>query len=119
MIKSVFHININVTDFDKSLAFYKMLGFKVVLDIGEGPNKANDKGLNIPDSRARAALLALSDDPAPPASILSNGSSRVPKEPRILICITPVPRASRCLPKASRKNMRGSRPTASRWSPSP
>jgi glyoxylase I family protein len=63
MIKSVFHININVTDFDKSLAFYKMLGFKVVLDIGEGPNKANDKGLNIPDSRARAALLSLSDDP--------------------------------------------------------
>jgi len=63
MIKSVFHININVTNFDKSLAFYKMVGFKVVLDIGEGPNKANDVGLNIPDSRARAALLALSDDP--------------------------------------------------------
>lgn len=63
MIKSIFHININVTDFERSLAFYKMVGFKVVLDIGEGPNKANDVGLNIPDSRARAALLALSDDP--------------------------------------------------------
>jgi glyoxylase I family protein len=63
MIKSVFHVNINVTDFDRSLEFYKMLGFKVVLDIGEGPNKANDKGLNIPNSVGRAALLALSDDP--------------------------------------------------------
>lgn len=63
MIKSVFHVNINVKDFERSLEFYKMLGFKVVLDIGEGPNRANDKGLNIPDSRARAALLALSDDP--------------------------------------------------------
>ena len=63
MIKSVFHVNVNVTDFDRSLAFYKMLGFKVVLDIGEGPNKGNDVGLNIPDSTARAALLSLSDDP--------------------------------------------------------
>jgi glyoxylase I family protein len=63
MIKSVFHININVKNFERSLAFYKMLGFKVVLDLGEGPNKGNDKGLNIPNSRARAALLALSDDP--------------------------------------------------------
>jgi catechol 2,3-dioxygenase-like lactoylglutathione lyase family enzyme len=63
MIKSIFHININVTNFEKSLEFYKMLGFKVVFDIGEGPNRGNDAGLGIPNSRARAALLALSDDP--------------------------------------------------------
>ncbi len=63
MIKSIFHININVTDFDRSLAFYKMVGFKVVLNIGEGANPANDKGLGIPNSVARAALLALGDDP--------------------------------------------------------
>lgn len=63
MIKSIFHININVTDFERSLAFYKNLGFKVVLNIGEGPNPANDVGLGIPNSVARAALLALGDDP--------------------------------------------------------
>jgi catechol 2,3-dioxygenase-like lactoylglutathione lyase family enzyme len=63
MIKSIFHININVKDFDRSLAFYKNLGFKVVLNIGEGPNPANDKGLGIPNSVGRAALLSLSDDP--------------------------------------------------------
>ncbi len=63
MIKSIFHININVKNFERSLEFYKMVGFKVILDIGEGPNKGNDVGLNIPNSRARAALLALSDDP--------------------------------------------------------
>jgi glyoxylase I family protein len=63
MIKSVFHVNINVKNFERSLAFYQMLGFKVVLDLGEGPNRGNDEGLNIPDSRARAALLALSDEP--------------------------------------------------------
>ena len=63
MIKSIFHININVKDFERSLAFYKMLGFKVVLNIGEGANPANDKGLGIPNSVARAALLVLGDDP--------------------------------------------------------
>jgi catechol 2,3-dioxygenase-like lactoylglutathione lyase family enzyme len=63
VIKSVFHVNINVTDFDRSLAFYKLLGFKVVLDLGEGPNHGNDVGLNIANSRARAALLSLGDDP--------------------------------------------------------
>ncbi len=40
-----------------------MIGFKVILDIGEGPNRGNDVGLNIPNSIARAALLSLSDDP--------------------------------------------------------
>lgn len=63
MIKSVFHVNINVTDFDRSLSFYEMLGFKVILDLGEGSNPGNDVGLNIPNSNARAALLSLSDDP--------------------------------------------------------
>ncbi len=36
MIKSAFHVNINVTDFDRSLAFYKLLGFKVVLTSAMG-----------------------------------------------------------------------------------
>jgi catechol 2,3-dioxygenase-like lactoylglutathione lyase family enzyme len=52
-----------VKNFERSLDFYKMLGFKVASDLGDGPNKGNDQGLNIPNSRARAALLALSDDP--------------------------------------------------------
>ena len=63
MIKSVFHVNINVKNFERSVEFYKMVGFKVVLDLGDGPNKGNDQGLGIPNIRARAALLALSDDP--------------------------------------------------------
>ena len=58
MIKSIFHVNVNVKDFDRSLAFYKNLGFKVVLNIGEGPNPANDIGLGIPNSVARGAVVA-------------------------------------------------------------
>jgi glyoxylase I family protein len=63
MIKSVFHVNINVKNFERSLEFYQMVGFKVVLDLGDLPDRSSDKGLNIPNGRARAALLALSDDP--------------------------------------------------------
>ena len=65
MIKSIFHININVTNFDRSLEFYKTLGFKVVLNIGEGANPANDKGLGIPNSVGRAALLFRADRTLP------------------------------------------------------
>ena len=62
MIKSIFHININVTNFERSLEFYKMLGFKVVLDLGEGGNPQFEQGLKIPQGRGRAALLLLGDD---------------------------------------------------------
>ena len=57
MVKSVFHVNVNVTDFDRSLAFYKLLGFKLVLDLGEGPNHGNNVGLNIANSKARGAVV--------------------------------------------------------------
>jgi glyoxylase I family protein len=63
MIKSIFHVNINVKDFDRSLAFYQMLGFKVAFNIGEGGNKAFEEGLKIPNNRGKAALLMLGDDP--------------------------------------------------------
>ena len=43
-------------NFDRSLEFYKTLGFKVVLNIDEGANPANDKGLGIPNSVGRVQL---------------------------------------------------------------
>ena len=63
MIQGIFHININVTDFERSLEFYQMLGFKVVADLGEGGSQALNAGLRIPDGRGRAALLMLGEDP--------------------------------------------------------
>ncbi len=63
MIKSIFHVNINVKDFDRSLAFYQMLGFKVAFNVGEGGNQAFEEGLRIPNNRGKAALLILGDDP--------------------------------------------------------
>ncbi|MEQ8737800.1 MAG: VOC family protein, partial [Hoeflea sp.] len=72
----MFHINVNCSDLDRSVAFYKALGFKVINDfsmdepaggrdptIGERtPNLAEILGVD-PGSRMRAAFLRLGDDP--------------------------------------------------------
>jgi glyoxylase I family protein len=68
MIKSLFHVNVNCSNFERSLRFYKMLGFKVVLDIpavgkSEAGESETGRGLGLPDSVARAAIMTLSDDP--------------------------------------------------------
>jgi glyoxylase I family protein len=63
-LKSVYHININCTNLERSLEFYKMLGFREVVDFGEGGSPEMGKGLRMPpDSRARARLLKIGDDP--------------------------------------------------------
>ncbi|HXR36360.1 MAG TPA: VOC family protein [Candidatus Binataceae bacterium] len=64
MLKRFFHLNLNCKNFERSLAFYQMLGFKVVRDIGEGGGKVFERGFHIPNNNARAAMLALGDDPA-------------------------------------------------------
>jgi glyoxylase I family protein len=62
MILSIFHININVTNFERSLAFYQSLGFRMVRDLGEGGSRAMAEGLGMPGAKGRAALLMLGDD---------------------------------------------------------
>jgi glyoxylase I family protein len=85
-VHRLFHINVNCTDFDISLAFYRRLGFKVVLefdplttfgDAGLGPV------LRLPgDCSGRAALLALGDQPhAPRLDLIEWRSPRVAKGP--------------------------------------
>ncbi|MBE3602944.1 VOC family protein [bacterium] len=63
MLESIFHINVNVTDFERSLAFYQLLGFKVIRDLKEGGNQKLSTGLRIPDCRGRAVLMILGDNP--------------------------------------------------------
>jgi glyoxylase I family protein len=36
MIERIFHFNINCTNLNRSLAFYELLGFKIILDFREG-----------------------------------------------------------------------------------
>ena len=65
-----FHINVNCTNFERSLAFYRLIGFEVILDFATGPGSHRSFGevglgpiLGLPDNcDGRAALLALSDD---------------------------------------------------------
>jgi glyoxylase I family protein len=63
MIKGIFHVNINCSNFQRSLEFYKMLGFKVVVDIPEGGSAEMDKGLGLENGVGRAAIMQLGNDP--------------------------------------------------------
>jgi catechol 2,3-dioxygenase-like lactoylglutathione lyase family enzyme len=62
MVKGIYHINVNVTNFERSLAFYQLLGFKVVRDLGEVGNTYLERGLRMPHPLGRAALLQCGDD---------------------------------------------------------
>ncbi|ARV57276.1 hypothetical protein BZZ01_00345 [Nostocales cyanobacterium HT-58-2] len=63
MIEGIFHCNVNCTNLERSLAFYEMLGFKVVLDFKEGMNsEAMAKAFNMSYAQIRGVHLALGDD---------------------------------------------------------
>ncbi|HKV56582.1 MAG TPA: VOC family protein [Candidatus Binataceae bacterium] len=63
MLESIFHINVNCTNFERSLEFYKLLGFKVIRDLNEVGSPALSRGLRIPEGRGRAVLMILGDNP--------------------------------------------------------
>jgi glyoxylase I family protein len=63
MIESIFHININCTNFERSFSFYKKLGFNVIRDLGEVGNEKLDRGLRMNGARGRAVLMILGDNP--------------------------------------------------------
>lgn len=66
-----FHVNVNCSDFDRSLDFYRLIGFEIILDFEGRPGPRLSFGerglgpiLGLPDDcDGRAALLSLSDDP--------------------------------------------------------
>jgi glyoxylase I family protein len=68
MIREVIHININVTDIERSLAFYQKLGFEVMHVFGdggggEGSREELAQGMGFGGGRVRGAVLSLSDHP--------------------------------------------------------
>lgn len=62
MVKGIYHINVNVTNFERSLTFHQLLGFKIARDLGEVGNKYLERGLRMPRPVGRAALLQAGDD---------------------------------------------------------
>lgn len=68
MIREIIHININVTDIERSLVFYQKLGFKLMHVFGDGAGGAGseqelEKGMGFGKGRVRGAVLSLSDHP--------------------------------------------------------
>lgn len=62
-VKGIFHININCTDFERSLAFYEQVGFKKVHDLGMAKDGPYRVGLDMPpEAINRAAFLSLEPD---------------------------------------------------------
>jgi catechol 2,3-dioxygenase-like lactoylglutathione lyase family enzyme len=63
-LKSIYHVNINCTNLERSLQFYKALGFREVVNFGDGGNADVGKVLKMPpDWGARARLLEIGEDP--------------------------------------------------------
>ena len=61
-IDRIFGISINCTSLDRSLEFYKAIGFKEIADISESGGGGIEKGMRLPSPRARGRLLKLGDD---------------------------------------------------------
>ena len=94
-IDRIFHFNINCTNLDRTLPFYEMLGFKVILDFREGMQSqemaeafglkvANLKGVHLrlgdAEEATRIDLLEFTDPPPegqPYPTLNSTGVARV------------------------------------------
>jgi glyoxylase I family protein len=63
LVDSIHGISVNCTQLERSLEFYKAIGFKEIADIGESGGGGLEKGLRIPNPRARGRLLKLGDGP--------------------------------------------------------
>ena len=61
MIESIRHLGIVVRDMDKSLKFYKYLGYEVVVDVKE-ESKFIDKILGLNDSDLRTVKMTYDDN---------------------------------------------------------
>lgn len=59
----VYHVGINCRDLDRSLTFYKMLGFEELIDFGRLEGPGVDRLLGRSGCRARAKLIGLGQDP--------------------------------------------------------
>jgi catechol 2,3-dioxygenase-like lactoylglutathione lyase family enzyme len=60
---SIYGLSVNCTNLERSLEFYKAIGFREVAEIGESGGGGLEKGLRIPSPRARGRLLRLGTGP--------------------------------------------------------
>ena len=58
-ILGLVHVNVNCSDFDRSLEFYELLGFQKYLDVPSTNTKEVAAAVGMPPYRVKGALLAL------------------------------------------------------------
>ena len=59
----IFHFNINCTSLERTLPFYQMLGFKVVLDFGDGmESREMAEAFGLERARVKGVHLRMGDD---------------------------------------------------------
>lgn len=60
-ILGLVHVNVNCSDFDRSLEFYELLGFQKYLDVPSTNTKEVAAAVGMPPYRVKGALLALNN----------------------------------------------------------
>ena len=70
-IAGMIHVNINCSDYDRSKAFYEVLGFKEILRVPETNTAELAAAVGMPPSRVKGALLELSGPKAKPSMIIN------------------------------------------------
>lgn len=63
VIRDIVHLNINVTDIDRSIGFYRKLGFEVMHVFGDAPTSDVGDGMHFGGGHMRGAVLTLGDHP--------------------------------------------------------
>jgi catechol 2,3-dioxygenase-like lactoylglutathione lyase family enzyme len=66
VIRDIIHVNLNVSDVQRSLAFYQKLGFQVLHVFGNGPQGSGtnvEDGMEFQGGRCRGAVITLGDHP--------------------------------------------------------
>jgi catechol 2,3-dioxygenase-like lactoylglutathione lyase family enzyme len=66
VIRDIVHLNLNVSDVKRSLAFYQTLGFRVLHVFGDGPQGSGESiedGMEFQGGRCRGAVITLGDHP--------------------------------------------------------
>ena len=64
-ITGLVHVNINCSDFDLSLKFYELLGFKKIIDVPETNTREVAAAVGMPPYKVKGALLILQNSRTP------------------------------------------------------
>ncbi len=63
MIRDIIHLNINVSDIERSIAFYEKIGFEVMHVFGDRPTSDVREGMDFRGSNMRGAVISTGDHP--------------------------------------------------------